>query len=133
VRICITGGPRTGKTTLAESTSSRALVHCDRYIDDPQFTTLPKDEQWSAISAHVASIIAAPGPYVIEGVQVARALRKALAARPDAKPCDRLIILNTPHVDLTAGQASMAKGVRTVLEEILPALRRLGVEIEERT
>lgn len=123
-RICITGGPRTGKTTLALATPCNQLYHCDEFIG----------MGWSESSAYVAGIMGGHHPsWVIEGVQVARALRKALGAHPDAKPCDRLIILNTPHVGLTAGQASMAKGVHTVLDEILPELRRLGVEVEERT
>ena len=124
-RVCITGGPRTGKTTLAQSLAAPTgrVVHCDCFIG----------MGWSEASDHVAGLMLAPGPFLVEGVQIPRALRKALAARPDAKPCDRLIILRKPHVELTDGQARMAKGVDTVLAEILPALRRLGVEIEERT
>lgn len=125
-RVCITGGPRTGKTTLAQSLAAPTgrVVHCDCFIG----------MGWSEASEHVAGLMLAPGPFLVEGVQIPRALRKALAARPDAKPCDRLIVLsNEPHEPWTPGQARMAKGVDTVLAEILPALRRLGVEIEERT
>ena len=124
-RICITGGPRTGKTTLAASLGAgMPVTNCDDFIG----------MGWSESSAHVATLLERPGPWVIEGVQVARALRKWLAAHvpivTDSRPCDRLIILRTPHVELTPGQRSMAKGVDTVLAEILPALRALGVEVE---
>lgn len=135
MKVCITGGPRTGKTTLALAMTPRlpiaehiasggAAIHCDDFMG----------MGWSESSAHVAALIERGGPWLMEGVQIPRALRKALAARPDARPCDRLIILrNEPHEPWTPGQERMAKGIDTVLAEILPDLRRLGVEIEERT
>ena len=100
-RICITGGPRTGKTTLAASLGAgMPVTNCDDFIG----------MGWSESSAHVATLLERPGPWVIEGVQVARALRKWLAAHvpivTDSRPCDRLIILRTPHVELTPGQRS---------------------------
>lgn len=129
MRICITGGPRTGKTTLSHgyplfSSAGVAKVRCDEFIDTMN---------WSEASAHIATLIAQPGPYIIEGVQVARALRKLDLKRRTTKPCDRLIILrNEPFEPWNAGRARMAKGLDTVLDEILPDLRRLGVEVEER-
>ena len=134
MRICITGGPRTGKTTLADEMTPRlpiaehiaaggCAIHCDDFIS----------MGWSESSAHVATLIDRPGPWLAEGVQVPRALRKFIEAHPGVKPCDRLVILrNAPHEPWTPGQARMAKGIDTVLAEILPELRRLGVEIEER-
>ncbi len=146
-RICITGGPRTGKTTLSHgyplfSSVGVAKVHCDDYITHPDIVALPERERWSAVSQMIADEdLRIPGPWIIEGVQVPRALRKALAARPDTRPCDRLIILrNEPFEPWTKGQASMAKGLETVLNQIQPGdtmslvdkLRALGVEAEER-
>lgn len=124
MRICITGGPRTGKTTLAASLGAGVPVtNCDDFIS----------MGWSESSAHASVLMVRPGPWIMEGVQIPRALRKFIEAHPGTRPCDRLIILrNEPFVSLTAGQVAMAKGIDTVLAEILPALQRLGVEIEER-
>ena len=55
-----------------------------------------------------------------------------LEARPDVKPIDRLIVLGTPRKDQSEGQRRMALGLDTVLSELLPRLRSLGVEIEKR-
>lgn len=122
-RIAITGGPKTGKTTLARKMSGDlmvALVSTDDYAD----------LGWSESSQAVADRLAEPGAVLVEGVAVPRALRKAIAERPETKPIDKLIVLQTPKAQRTDGQRAMAKGVHTVLGEILPDLRRLGVEIE---
>jgi adenylate kinase family enzyme len=124
-RIAITGGPRTGKTTLATSMAAEtglAIVATDDYLD----------MGWSEASEHVAGLLAADEPRIVEGVAVPRALRKALASRPDVAPIDRLIVLTAPHAEQTRGQEIMAKGLHTVLDGILPELRRLGVEVEIR-
>lgn len=118
-RIAIGGGPRTGKTTIAESFGWPV-----RHTDD-----LIGKLEWSAASTEVARWMEAPGPWVIEGVAVARALRKALIMSP-RKPCDLLVWLTTPHVELTAEQATMGKGCDTVLGEIRDELVRRGVTIE---
>lgn len=143
MRICITGGPRTGKTTLSHgyplfSSVGVAKVHCDDYITHPDIVALPERDRWSAVSQMIADEdLRIPGPWIIEGVQVPRALRKWLRAKvpivTDYRPCDRLIILrNEPYVALTSRQTGMAKSIDTVLDEIMPDLRRLGVEVEER-
>lgn len=121
-RIAITGGPRTGKSTTAARLAAETglpLVSTDDF----------KDMGWSEASAHVAGIIATGAPGIIEGVAVPRALRKALAANPDVKPIDRLMVLESPKVPRSKGQEAMGKGVRTVLDEVLPALKALGVEV----
>lgn len=121
-RIFIAGGPRTGKTTLARELAAATgapIVHTDDHIA----------LGWSAASSHVATLMAAEGPLIVEGVAVPRALRKLLAARPDLTPCDRLIVLRAPHVALTPRQAGMTTGVLRVLRAITPALRQRGVEI----
>lgn len=132
MRIAITGGPQTGKTTLAvDMVADRK----DRGID-PDAVLIHGDDfielGWSQSSQALAHAMRTPGPWVAEGVQVPRALRKMLEARPDVKPIDRLIVLGTPRKDQSEGQRRMSLGLDTVLAELLPRLRGLGVEIEKR-
>ncbi len=124
MRILITGGPRTGKTTLGRSLALGAIVPL-RHTDD----TI--DLGWSEASAEVARWISLPGPWVIEGVAVPRALRKWLRAN-DGCPAEQLIVLHAPFVELTPGQLTMTKGVWSVLAEIASELRARGTEIVRR-
>ena len=118
-RICIIGGPRTGKTTLASSMSH--VLHTDDLIG--QF-------DWSRVSEFVAQDwLARPGPWVIEGVAAVRALRKWLAANAEGMPCERIIVLTKPHVELSKGQASMTKGHEKVWQEVRPMLLARGVAV----
>lgn len=143
-RICITGGPRTGKTTLAGNLAAPLHVSCDsafdeacscgaiRHTDDliEQCKHLGK-EAWSEASRIASMWLDEPGPWIIEGVAMSRALRKWREAHPgQPPPVDRVIRLITPHVDLTKGQAAMAKGEETVWAEVEPWLRKHGVKIE---
>jgi dephospho-CoA kinase len=135
-RIVICGGPLTGKTTTARRIADEygdhvgtTVAHTDDLIE--RFTHLGK-EAWSAASSEVATWLDAPGPWVIEGVAMARALRKWRAANPDAPPpVDRVIRLTTPYVELSKGQAAMAKGEETVWREIEPWLDEQGVLAEQ--
>ncbi len=123
--IAIAGGPRTGKTTLGVALALRSgteLLSTDDLIA----------LGWSPASQAVAArLLTADDDLIVEGVAVPRALRKALT-QSGARPCDRLIVMELPREDLSAGQRAMAKGVATVLEEIMPELRSRGVEIERR-
>jgi hypothetical protein len=117
-RIAITGGPRTGKTTLAArllfthigATNNRAeLDRRIRHTDDLIHLG------WSEASQAAAAWFDEPGPWIIEGVAVSRALRKWRDQHPgEPPPVDRVIYLSEPHERLTAGQRSMAAGVATV-------------------
>lgn len=131
-RIAITGGPRTGKTTLAGKLARDTglpLIATDDF----------KDMGWSEASAHVADLLSKSESAVVEGVAVPRALRKMLAANPDERPVDKLIVVeptrrwHEKHAPQSSGQKAMGKGVHTVLDEILPDLRALGVQIEWRS
>lgn len=124
-RTLICGGPRTGKTTLAERMareSGCALRHTDSLIST---------HDWSSASAEVMHWFDVPGPWIVEGVAVGRALRKWLEAHPgNDRPADRLLWGGRCWVPLTPGQAAMAKGCETVLLEIMPELRRRGLRAE---
>ncbi len=123
-RVVIAGGPKSGKTTLAEDFSPHGWVrHTDELIDD---------YEWSEQSELVAADwFTEPGPWVIEGTAAIRALRKALAMRPEA-PCDILIWINEPRVERNVGQESMAKSCNTIFEQIKDELKRRGVVIKSR-
>lgn len=100
-RIAIAGGPRTGKTTLSDRAVGRVEVfHGDDYISD----------DWSANSAEIVRLCTPLPSFVVEGVQVPRALRKGLIV-------DAVIWLDRPQVPLTKAQQTMAKGVATVFAE----------------
>ncbi len=122
MRICITGGPRTGKTTLSRRMGSALVRHTDDLIGS---------RDWSGASREVASWFGHPGPWIIEGVAVPRALRKWLAAH-QGKPCDRVIVLTKAYTTLTADQRTMSQGVNTVWREIQTTLRTRGVVVEVR-
>lgn len=139
-RIVILGGPKTGKTTLAQHLVRTEPVHHlvwgvnARSTDDliAELAHLGKDA-WSEASLLIAARwFKEPGPWIIEGVAVTRALRKWRAAhdRRVLPPVDRVIRLTTPHVALVKGQAAMAKGEKTVWDEVEPWLRQHGVSIQ---
>lgn len=113
MRIAIAGWPRAGKTTLAEAFERRGgyvVRHTDDLID----------MGWSEASAEVARWFDEPGPFIIEGVAVLRALRKWKAAHPgEPPPIDRLYYLpRGEFCHLARGQESMGKGCDTVLDEL---------------
>ena len=99
-RIAIVGGPRAGKTTLSRLTD-RPVIHTDDY----------RTRSWEsvphAVIADVLDIDNRNG-FIVEGVQVARALRKGLEV-------DVVLVLNEPLNELTPRQEGMRKGVMTVL------------------
>lgn len=117
-RICITGGPRTGKTTLAHAMQSSSIARGEiapGVISTDDYIQLG----WSEASAAVAAKLDEPGPWIIEGVAVSRALRKWRDAHPgEPPPCDRVIYLDEPYETLIYGQRVMSSGVRTVHAEI---------------
>ncbi len=120
MRTVITGGPRTGKTTLA-ATYTEHVEHTDALIDQCE---------WSEASERVAGWFDRPGPWVVEGVAAVRALRKWLANNPEGRPCDVVVWLDEPKVEITDGQDTMAKGCATIWSETEPGLVERGVIIE---
>lgn len=117
MQVAITGGPRTGKTTMA-----RGLDAAARSTDEYQGLG------WSNASAVCASWFSPGGPAVAEGVAIPRALRKWLKTNP-GRPCDEVVVLRTPRVARSNGQIAMGKGVETVMREIEPELLARGVTV----
>ena len=100
-RIGIAGGPRTGKTTFAEDVTDRVVLHTDDAIETVTWEDQPK--HWIDKTADL-------GAFALEGVQVARCLRKGLEI-------DAVIRIDVAKVELSPEQAAMAKGERKIFEE----------------
>jgi hypothetical protein len=129
MRILIAGGPKTGKTTLAEKLREElGLKEPDIFCGHDEELVGKMD--WSAQSAEVATWFDTPDPWIIEGVSVGRALRKWLKAHPEGKPADRVIYLKKPVVKIEKAQETMAKGCWTVWSEIYPEILRRGIQVE---
>jgi hypothetical protein len=114
-RTAIAGVPRAGKSTLADKMGGGHST--DELID----------LGWSEASLEASYWFDEPGPWVVEGMAVPRALRKWLGRNPTGKPCDRLIWLGDPYEKQVPGQAAMGVGAVTVMREIMPEMRRRGV------
>ena len=124
-RIAIIGAPRAGKTTFALKLAAELGVQV-RHSDD-----LIGTHDWSAASEHIATVwLPEPGPWIVEGVAVVRALRKWLESNPTGSPCDKIIVLETPRVALSPRQAGMAKACATILDGIRWPLLARGVVFE---
>lgn len=123
-RIAIAGGPLSGKSYLAQRLEQIGIPvsHTDILIET---------HKWGDDSAEVAQWMLERGPWVIEGVTVARALRKFMERFPDRKPCDLVVWTNSPVVKRSKGQEAMAKGVDTVFTGIRPVLVARNVQILE--
>lgn len=122
MRTLIAGVPRAGKTSLALAlglASSATVRHTDDLID----------LGWSEASELAGLWFDAPGPWIVEGVAVPRALRKWMA-RSSKRPAEKIVWLDAPRVELTAGQASMAQACRTVWAECVGECIARGVLIE---
>lgn len=126
LKICIAGGPHTGKTTLA-----RALGHelgapwarGTRHTDDF------KDQPWEEQALSVADVIESDESRIIEGVSVARGLRALLRRDPRHNWCDVLYIMEHYKSPVTPAHVSMTKGVITVLGGVAKYLHSRGVQV----
>lgn len=120
-RVILVGGPMRGKSTYARRfrvpimcTDARSQVR----EPDPDVEYLPEGLEWSAASAYVAEHwLTRPGPWVIEGVATARALRKWFAVHAEP-PADRVLLFVRPAATPTDGQERMAAGVMKVWSEV---------------
>lgn len=121
-RILIGGGPRTGKTTLADELAVKLNLTL-RHTDDAN------KMEWSAQSDEVAQWMCKSN-VVIEGCTVFRALRKWLDANPTASAVGMTVIyLKTLGVRLTKQQQIMTKGIGTTFNDIRHKLQSRGIEV----
>ena len=112
MRILITGGPSTGKTTLGAEFAAIA-----RSTDEV------RDLDWDEGSEAVCGwLFDAEGDFVIEGCIVPRALRKFLE-ESDEKPCDLIIWLSNPKKEQTDERAGT---------DVVIMITRAGGESEKR-
>lgn len=122
IRVVIAGVPKAGKTTLAlRGDYPGRVLHTDDLI---------RPGAWSEVSEEAAGWFDQPGPWVIEGVATVRALRKWLSWHPTGRPCDRVIWLGSPRLELESGQLRLAKGCWTVWDGIYNEVRARGVPVE---
>ncbi len=104
----IVGGPKTGKTTLANSLGGKVIRRTDHLIGRLE---------WSELSEYVSHWFDEPGEWVIEGVAAVRAIRKWLARESGPFPAE-IILLTVPRVPRTSRQEAMAKGVETIWNQV---------------
>lgn len=116
-RVIIVGGPKTGKTTLAKETFGGTVFHTDDLIGT---------HSWEDVPDAIIEWMRRPGPWVIEGVQTARALRRwhkhhgSIVSALGDIPFDQVIVKTHAFVELTPRQEGMAKGVMKVWKEVEP-------------
>lgn len=120
-RILITGVVGGGKTTLSEQLGKQhecLVLHTD---------DLMGTYEWSSASQYIADKwLTLPGPWIIEGVAVPRALRKYQEQNPhEPPPCDRVIVLTETHKELNPRQEAMG---RTVCEHMADLGHWLGTD-----
>lgn len=114
-RIAIIGWPGTGKTSLANAMGG------GRSTDDLIGTL-----GWSEASEAVSRWFDEPGPWIIEGVAVPRALRKWRARNPGSPPpVDKIINLTVRFRDLSNAAIGMGKGIDKVMAELWPWIREV--------
>ncbi len=132
-RVVIAGGPRRGKSTIAEKLASdgRRYHHGEELKDRPEWAGLTEDEKWSAGSQLASEWLDEQGSWVCENVAMARALRKWLKRNPEGKPADVVVHLSGEVVDTVPGQEGMATGCETVWRQIRGELALRGVKIIE--
>lgn len=103
-----------GKSTLAKLVTDRPLIGTDNY----------QGMEWEEIPLRMIADVAPLSSFAIEGVMVARALRKGMAV-------DAVIYLQRPKVaDRLPGQVAMAKGIKTVFDQWHAANRDIPVFFE---
>ena len=126
-RVVLSGGPRTGKSTLAVRAGERygrTVRHADSLIGQ---------KDWSEASDEVAKWIGEDGEWIVEGVSAPRALRKLLSSQPGKRLEDLTVVhFREPVQFQTDKQKAMAKGVETVWQQIREELRARGANVIER-
>jgi len=100
--------------------STDSLVHTDSYVR----------EGWDSIPEKMIAVLEQQDGFVLEGCQAARVLRRWYTDDPDGPRLDKVVIFSVPRVKRTAVQDSYARGIRTVIDGLLPLLHRAKVKVE---
>lgn len=133
MRVAILGGPRVGKTTFATKLAKKhgLLLHSTgkRSPDSLVHTDSCIGVGWDNVPAHLISKLSAQESFILEGTQAARVLRRWFKDDPDGPRLDCVYIFSIPRVARTGGQTAMARGVRTIIDGLLPTLHRAKVKI----
>ena len=99
-RVALVGGPNSGKTTATQSVRGRPVIHATK------FHGMGWKNQPGLIRAEVKN----QSRFVVEGVQVARALRKGLKV-------DAAIWMNPIPGRQSRKQETMTKGIKKIFLE----------------
>jgi hypothetical protein len=127
MRIAITGVPHGGKTYTAKLLSAVLEIPYSG-TDDVMHL------EWSEGSRIVSEWFDKPGPWIIEGVVVPRAIRKWRARFADDKPIpdppfDKLIVLRGTGSTLLRGQEIMGKQVLGLIDTYKDWIGERWIEI----
>ena len=124
MRTMILGVPEAGKTFYANYLADNfkvSVIHTDDFI---------KEYEWGQRAVYIAGLMLQEPPWIIEGCDAVRGLRKCLEFNPDRKPAEKVLWFDSPRKNLSPRQLGFAKGLRKIFAEIQPQLERLGVEVE---
>lgn len=134
-RYILVGPPRGGKSTFARALRAQGVP---TFCADPQSLVKQPEEgvtyldaafaepgMWSAATDFIAaSWLNMSPPWCIEGVALARALRKWLRDAPaGALPAEHVVVFREPMARQSPGQQRMAKGVETAWSQVATRLR----------
>ena len=120
-RVVIAGGPRCGKSTLFRSLAIDYAVA----IGTDDFMDLP----WADVPDAVIDVLEKHDEWLVEGVNVARVLRRWIRDRGDMPKIDVCYYLTTPMAPRTKAHESMSKAIATVWKDVLPRLVADGTTI----
>jgi hypothetical protein len=133
-RVVIVGGPRCGKSWLADELADH-IIGCRVFCGDPKskvkeplagINYLPEGLDFGSESSQwiVDNWLTLPGPWVMEGHIMARVLRKWMRQFAGVEfeaefPCDEIYVFTEqrPELDLLPGQVSLHRGVMTEWED----------------
>ncbi|MFT4265574.1 MAG: hypothetical protein QM572_19505 [Nocardioides sp.] len=142
MRLVVVGGAMAGKSTLALELAAKEGLPV--YCTDPArlarkvfpSVTYAPDGVTDLSNPHASSWVvenwlSKPGPWIVEGILTARALRKWYALDCPGTPCDAVIELTSVHAEATAtaGQVSTHLAVATIFNQIRGRLEGDGVTV----
>lgn len=137
-RYILVGPPRVGKSTYARAL--RALGIATLCADPAPLVKQSEDGveylpaifaepgMWSEASDFIArEWLTREGPFCLEGVAMARALRKWLRTAPAGlMPAEHVVVFTEPMARQSPGQAAMSKAVATVWSQVHGRLRNVA-------